>query len=224
MEIFNPPAYSLEENAFLVKHLGEAPEVVEMDYPDGKYPVGVNPNAVFPEIERIFRMTQQEEHRGLQWKGVEACKTACKVYLEQMNQWIEDRKNGAPRFPSLYVWDDRGRAMKGAVGADAVVKTYFDDNGDRVPFAINLLTDETHYLPKWIRSAGPTVIPKLLEDKEKGTIQCPICHFTQQYNLDTPSTYNTARGRMAKHLVAARQKPDLHREVYTQEFGSASQS
>src|SRR4051812_15400744 len=125
MEIFNPVAYSLEENQFLIKHLGEAPEVVEMDYPNGQLPVGVNSNAVMPALERVFRLMQQEEHRGLQWQGVEAVRNACKVYVTQYNKWQEERKRGGPKLPSRYVWDDRGRSTKGAVGADGVIVTTY---------------------------------------------------------------------------------------------------
>lgn len=222
---FNPVAYSIEENKFLIEHLGNPPEVVEMDSA-GQWPVGVNPAAVRPIIEQVYRFEQQKEHRGTEWVGVEAVKEAARIYVREHTQWTKDHlTRRGPKLPTLMVWDERGRGHKGAVGADGnTVTTYFDENGERQKLAIELTkTGEEVYKPSWIKKAQvEAIIPKLVEDTVKGTIQCPICFHTQQYDPDQRSTYNQARSRMAKHLVSKTLKdPDKHREIYTQEFSSA---
>lgn len=218
LEIINPVEYSVEDADFLVKYLGEPSEVAELD----GFPVGVNPSRALGCLDRVYRLIKQQEARNFQWVGVEAVRDCFRTYARVFKQWQEDHlKRGAPKYPSQYVWDDSGRGHKGAVGADGNVSTYFDENGDRKPFALNLMPNgmET-YIPSWVKPAAKRPIPKLIEDSDKGTIQCPVCHFTQNYDKDTRSSYNLARGRMQKHLVGTRKDPDMHREVFTQEFAS----
>lgn len=222
-DILNPVVFSIEEAAFLVKYAGEAPEVVEIDLAEST-PAGVNPSAVLPMIERLHRLSQQAEKRGLEWAGVPAVKACLTTYVTKMRAWEHDRRHGGPKHPSLYVWDERGKGHKGAVGSDSInVTTYFDEQGERHQFAMELVPSgmET-YKPSWISGKKAPMAPKLIEDSEKGTIQCPVCYFTQNYDPATRSTYNLARGRMAKHLTASTKEPDRHREVHTQEFASAN--
>lgn len=217
-EVLNPPQFSVEEAKYLVQYLGEPPAVAELD----EFPVGVNPNAVLPVLEKVFALMQQASARNFQWIGVEAVRDGFKVYVDQMERWRADARKGAPKLPSQFVWDDSGRGHKGAVGADGNVSTYFDETGQRKPFAIELIPSGLEgYTPSWLKpQPGRRAIPKLIEDSDKGTIQCPVCHFTQNYDKDTRSSYNLARGRMQKHLTQTRKDPDMHREVFTQEFAS----
>lgn len=216
-ETINPVEYSVEEAKFLIKYLGEPSEVAELD----GFPTGVNPNAVLPCLDRIYRLIKQTEARNFKWAGVQAVKDGFQVYVTQFERWQSDNRRGAPKYPSQYVWDDSGRGHKGAVGADGNVSTYFDETGQRKQFLIDLIPDGLeHYVPAWVRPAEKRPVPKLIEDSDKGTIACPVCHFTQNYDVDTRSTYNLARGRMSKHLLQSRKNPDMHREVYTQEFAS----
>lgn len=219
-EIFDPTAYSIEEATYLLHALGQSPEVIEIDLASGT-PAGVNAKAVLSACDRIHRLMQQAEHRGLQWCGVDAVRDALQTYITEFTKWQRDAQRGAPKYPSQYVWDDRGRGHKGAVGADAgTVATYFDADGNRHPFALELIGQgQTTFVPAWIKATPAPMVAALIEDTDKGTIQCPICYFTQSYDKDVRSTYNLARGRMQKHLTSARKHADKHREVFTQEFG-----
>lgn len=217
-ESINPCLYSVEEAKYLVKHLGEPPEVAGMD----ATPAGVNPQAVLPLLDRIYRLQQQADSRGLQWCGIQAVKDGFQTYVNVFAQWQEDQRRGAPKFPSQYVWDASGRGHKGAVGADGgVIHTYFDETGTRKSFVIELLGTSDTYVPTWARKVEKQPIPKLIHDQAKGTIECPVCHLTHNYDPQTRSTFNLAMGRMQKHLTSATKDSDMHREVFTQEFGTA---
>jgi len=130
----------------------------------------------------------------------------------------------------MYYWDRNGGGHWQGIGSDrGHVKMYRDEDGAWQSFDL-LLTTQPEYsrgdwsLPKMMPSADKTTsttLPKELqfdEDTDKGTITCPICGHTEQYNPDASATRNLARGRMAKHCNAPKMEHDAHRELYYEEF------
>lgn len=243
MTTFNPVKLSLEENAWLLRHLGEPPQVALRDIhpaldpkasPKDKnpviYPDGVNPASVKPVVEGIFELVQLEKHDGLQWVGIEKVKTAIQTWLTQNAKWEADSKRyrGAPRWPSLYTYDSKGRAHWGGPGSDSgEVRTYFGPAGERIPFEIELLNEFIR--PEW---SAPTMetednAPLLKVDSETNRIECMIplaeggrCGHTESYKAGSRASYNAARARMSKHLRKATVEVEAHRELHTNEFGS----
>lgn len=220
MMIFDPVLYSHQENEFLAAHVGE-PAIVAFKDP---LPKGVNPKAVRPLIERVFELQQLEQHDGTPWAGVQAIRDAIKVYQEQTEKWAKDRRRGRPRFPSLYVFDQKGRGRRGGPGSDSSrVKTYFNSNGERVPFAIYLVgQEEEAWAPEWHQADLPTPSSSLKVDDANRRVECLVCGHTESFNPESRGSQNAAMGRMKRHLAkdVRAEFADKHREVLSQEFGN----
>jgi hypothetical protein len=215
-DTFDPVALSLEENAFLIEHLGKPPKVVSRV----AFPAGVNPKAVMPVIEDIYALLEIEKHDQEAWTGVDVIKARCRTYIEQRERWAEMKQRGGvafPKFPSMAGWDGRGKPHLGAVGSDAqTVRTYFDDQGDRQPFAVSLHDDGIPaFAPPWVKRER-AYDALIVED---GSVTCPICKHAETWEPSSQSAHNMAMARMSKHLVSAKREPDVHKALHTKVFG-----
>ena len=214
MESFNPVRYSLEENQFFLKHLGESPVLALQ----ATTPKGVNPVAVQEVLGEFYELDELEKHRGVPWAGKEVVTQVITRYLSEYEKWREMAKRGAPRFPTMYAWDGKGRPHRGGVTSDSgEVTTYFDENGDRQPLAVNLREKSMpDFNAPWVKKAEP--IPEsLIEDAEKGVLQCSIDGWTTNFKPESRQSYNMARGRMAKHCRAS--KDERVQEFAVKVFG-----
>ncbi len=214
---FDPVAYSKEENEFFLAHLGK-PTVVALR--EVKAPV--NPRAVQPVLDRVNELEELRKHNSVNWVGVQALKDAIKVWLEQDARWEYDylRTRGrAPRFPSMFSYDTKGRPHRSGPGSDThVPKTYFDAKGDRHEFAVDL---QPEFEAPWV-SPGFTEKPQttgLVVNQEANRIEC-FCGHTESFKADSRASYNAARARMSKHLRKETLRQEEHRDVHTQEFGN----
>jgi hypothetical protein len=201
IEVFDPATYSLEENAFFLKHLGEAPLAVMQN----TLPAGVNPAAVEQGLGRLYELSQLEQHQGTPWAGLDRISSAITCYLTEHARWREMAKRGAPAFPSMYAWDGKGRPHRSGIGSDSGrVRTYFTENGERKPFAVPLVEviPEAFAAP-WVKADEP-IPDACLENAEKGTMECPIDGFSTQWNPDSRQAYNLARARMARHCKSSK--------------------
>lgn len=212
----DPVTLSIEENEFLLEHLGEPPVVALRAMPDK-----VNPNAVRPLIERVYELSELEKHSGMIWTGTEQLKAAIRTYLEQANKWATDRRRGRVRFPSLHSFDSRNRPHRGGVGSDSgQVRTYINSKGERLPFAIPMIPDTNQaWAPDWTETTEQHFTSKLNTNTEANRIECLICGHTESFKAESRGSYNAARARMSKHLRTAKDNTDDHREAHTQEFG-----
>lgn len=242
LNTFDPVNYSLEENAFLLEHIGEpviialrsVPASAPLAKPFHKdknpvyWPSGINPIAVKGILERVNELQELEKHEGVKWVGVEVLKDKIKAYLRENAKWDNDHKrtNGrAPRFPSLSSYDAKGRPHRGGPGSDAGrVRSYFGPAGERIPFEVNLISD---YVVEWA-APGFSEAPsdkRLFVDPDSSRIECRvkvgdgICGHTEKYKAASRSSYNVARARMSKHLTRAQENVEEHRELHTEEFG-----
>ena len=165
MEIFDPVLYSIAENRFFLKHIGESPVAV-MQSP---LPKGVQPEAVQDVLGTIYELDELEKHRGTAWVGHQPIQDTIETYLREWERWAEDAKRGAPRFPTLHAWDGKGRPHRGGVGSDSSrVTTYMDENGKRQPFRVDLkYTIPQDFKPSWVQEEEP-LPDALVEDAEKG--------------------------------------------------------
>ena len=214
MNEFDPVVYSHEENKFLLDHLGE-PTVVAMK----QVQPPVNPLAIKPILERVNELEQLKKHEGQEWVGIPAIKQAIATYLEMDAKWEFDNKRSkkAPRFPSLYSFDSRGRGHRGGPGSDAgQVRTYFGPNGERIPFAIQLEVGPSDEWTAPTMTETPT--KGLTVNAEAHRIEC-FCGHTESYKEGSRSSYNAARARISKHLRKATDEIEQHREIHTAEFG-----
>lgn len=215
-DTFDPVLLSLEENAFLIEHLGKAPAVVRRV----PFPAGVNPKAVLPVIEELYALAEVEKADGVEWTGFETVKARCQTYLDQKAQWAVMKERGGktfPTHPSMAEWDGRGRPRVGASGSDAHrVRTYFDEQGQRQKLAVSLHHEGPAFQVPW--SKKPKVYTELVTDEEKGAITCPICGHAEKFQMDAPSTRTMAQTRMARHLTSAKQEPDAHKALHTKVY------
>lgn len=244
---FNPVRLSNEENEFLLEHLGQ-PTLVALRTIKGVtnpkpvhtkeknptiYPEGVVPSAVKPILDGINELMDLEKHEGIKWVGIEKVKDAIKVWLRENAKWAADFKRTrgrAPRYPSLYSFDARGKAYLSGPGSDSgEVRTYFGPSGERIPFEIDLMSD---YVAEW---APPAVHEDITDvhlkvDAEASRIECRVpkrdeagvvCGHVETYKAGSRASYNAARARMSKHLRKETDNAEVHREVHTLEFGTA---
>lgn len=220
IDTFNPVKYSLEECEFLKENLGK-PTIVALK----AVPVNVIVKAVKPVLDRVNELQDLVKHeKGFTWVGVEAMVNRIDIYLTQQAKWIADKKRfpRAPRFPTMHSYDAKNKPHRGGPGSDSgQVRTYFDEKGERHEFALNLLANmETGgWAPEWAKES--TIDTKAIKnDIENRRLECTVCKHTETYKHDSASSYNAARGRLSKHLRTATDEVALHRELYTNEFGS----
>lgn len=219
---FNPVKFSDAENKFLYENLGkETILAMRVLTPP------VNPKAVRPILDRVNELIALEKHDGAKWVGVERLKEAIAQWIKQNQKWAFDHKRNkkAPRWPSLFSYDSKGRPHWSGPGSDSgEVRTYFGPAGERIPFEV-LLVPENY--AEW---TAPTVEqsgdPALYVDPEANRIECRvpvdggICGHTESYKPGSRSSYNAARARMSKHLRKATANAESHRELHTNEFNS----
>lgn len=221
---FDPVLCSTADNEFLLAQLGK-PTIVAMralQFP-------VTPATVRPILDRANELEELRKADKLEWVGYDAMKAAIVVWLNQNAKWADDHKRSrnAPRFPSLYSYDGKGRPHRGGPGSDSGrVRTYFAPNGDRIPFAIDLIPDQRR---EW---AAPgfteqSANEKLLKvDSSTNRIEClvpvgdHVCGHTESFKPDSRASQNAARARMSKHLRKSTIEVEAHRELHTLEFGT----
>jgi hypothetical protein len=223
--VFDPVLCSNADNLFLLDHLGE-PTVVAMR----SLQPPATPATVRPILDRINELQSLEKADGEKWVGVNACKQAIKTWMAQNAKWAHDykTKRNAPRWPSLYSYDAQGRPHRSGPGSDSGrVRTHFGPNGERIPFAVNLVPDVQTPWEGPISTEQP-LSSGLKVDAETHRIEClvkldngSICGHTESYKDSSRSSYNAARARMSKHLRKTTENMDGHRAVHTLEFGGA---
>lgn len=214
----DPVIYSEEERAWLLENIDKPIAVAFKD----RLPKGVNARTVRPLLERLHELEQLMVHENQPWLGFEAVRDAIRVFNREDAKWAADaaKSRRAPRFPSLYSYDAKGRPHLGGPDSDSGrVRTYFKD-GKRVPFAVNLVPD---WQPEWIAPtlAEENAEPGLFNNAEFHRWEC-FCGHTEQYKDGSRSSENAAKARMSKHLRKATEDIDRHREVHTNVFGQAS--
>jgi hypothetical protein len=217
IQTFDPVKYSEAENDFLLENIGK-PVVVAMR--EVRPPV--NPNAVKPIIARIAELEQLKQHEGVNWTGVEAIKASIKAWKRENAKWALDarRNRKAPRWPSRYSFDGKGRPHLGGPGSDShQIKTYFGPAGERIPFEVDLMPDN---VAPWTAPGFTEQFTSgkagLTEDPDKNRIEC-FCGHTESYRAESRASHSAARARMSKHLRKADSEKEKHLELYSLEFG-----
>lgn len=222
MITFDPVNLTIDENKFLLENLGK-PTLAALK---NGVPAGVSYKVIKDVLDACNEYERVKEHDGTQWAGFDAVKAKIQVYIEQSAKWAADKRLGRPRFPSMYSFDGRGKPHWGGVGSDSGhVKTYFDSEGNRIPFAIDLVdVYRDEYVPEWAEKVAVAETKAdakdgVLVDNAKQRIECLICNHVEKFRVDSRRSYNAARGRMSKHLRNARERVDEHREAHTLVFG-----
>lgn len=216
MDVFDPVAYSLEENQFIKENIGKPPIVALQNRP-----AGVNVTAVRPVLVRVYELEELQKHSGIPWSGLQAVRDAIDTYLAMAEKWANDRRKGAPRFPSLYSYDQKNRPHIYGPGSDAgKVASYINRDSQRVRFEVDLVPDGTpSWVPDW-KEGSERPESGLTVNSELNRIECNICGHTESFKADSRASFNASRARMSKHLRSSLVEPSAHRELHTLEFNS----
>jgi hypothetical protein len=218
MNTFDPVKYSREELAFLLENVGKSPLIALM------LPLnGASPQTLRPILQEVFDREHLKAVDGIEWVGIEAIKETIRNWIREdaKNENAYKRSRGkVPRNPSMYVRDAKGVYHFAAPGSDSDrPRSFIDEKGRRIPYEIPLDAPEANpWVEEEIVSAAPVA---LLVDESKARIECPICHHTESWNIESRLSFNAARARMSKHLKNPMNKEvQLHQELYTMEFHS----
>lgn len=216
MDTIDPVKYSVAENRFLLENVGKAP-IVALKH---ALPEGVNPRAVRPVLQEVYDREQLRTAEGVAWVGIEKVKEALERFVKLDEQWEHDyqRTRGRiPRYPTLYSKDGKGKYHLYGPGSDAgIPQTYLASDGTRQRLAVELDGYVNDYQPEGVKEAPKSLL--IAEDKHR--LECPICHHTESFKEGSKSSQNAARARMATHLKRTTDEVDLHRELYTNEYGA----
>jgi hypothetical protein len=223
--VFDPVSYSVEGNAWLIAHIGESSQQATLT----GVPPGVD-RATIAALDDLYRLDQAAQATGGTWVGFEAIRAAARTYLVQLQQWEANyqrqrsRDPNYPRYPSLCTWDSFGRYHKGGVGSDSGrVATYFDEQGSRQRFALELQpeTRGAEEVPTWLRGKRKAQeFTEIIENDTIGYFECPICQVRESYEAMSAASRNGARAKLGKHLTNARTEKDAHKALHTLAFGS----
>lgn len=219
---FDPVELSKAENQWLLDNL-DKPLAVAFSQP---LPVGVTRKAVRSVMEAAQELDELQQAGHGVWKGREAIKQAIQTWFTVDSKWEADwrRFRGRiPRYPSLYSFDSKGRPFRGGPGSDSGrVRTYFGPNGQRIPFAIDLvdLGEQVWSGPVGSMDEAPRV-DGLVLNADLHRLEC-FCGHTESFREGSRASQNAARARMSKHLRKATDEVARHREIHTAEFGTAS--
>lgn len=157
--------------------------------------------------------------------GIDAIKKSIDTYLSSAERDLEMWKRGAPRYSSMHTWDAKGRPHKLGTGSDSdIVRTVIDENGARRELGVDLRptspTNRSNFTAPWAEKKSAVLPNDLIEDEEKGFIQCPLCGFAQNYNTASDQSRNMARARVGKHMQSITGAgAEEHKELYTHIFG-----
>ena len=214
--VFDPALLSFPDCEFLLAHAEDAPAVAQRNLPQDCN------KTVLEWVQRFYDLDQLQNAGKGTWRGREVVKEAIKTYLKVREEWQRDKQLGAPAFPSLYEFDSRGKGHFQASGSDSGrVRTYFDSDGKRVPFAVNLVLESAQtWTPRWVGKRPDQVSDKIVEDLDKAIFTCSICSKTETFRADSRASRAAARARMSKHLRNAQTEKERHLELHTLEFNS----
>jgi hypothetical protein len=234
LERFEPAQYSLQDLSFLVEHLGKPP-VVAFRFPLAE---GTHRNRL-DEVLRTVHEHQQiaETDETYQWAGVDVIRDAIGRFLDWHERSRKIQARGAKdsigaliTYPSMYTFDEDGRAYKFAVDADSAecVRTEILEDGSRRAFAVMLASPvqgaQTSIadLAPWIKPKSPAERPldKVLdersaENKRVAHLRCGICGHTEEYDPANPAARRVAMARVRKHLKQATASINRHRTLLT---------
>lgn len=220
LELFEPALLSLEENEFVLAHLGETANVALHEMDDE----GVNPRAIRPVLQRFTELEELQEQRGVKWAGYDAIKDSITRYLDWQRRSQDIQKDGGPRHPSQHVWDDEGAMHRAGSGADSsdMVRSEILDDGSRKTFSVRLRDRDQQKRANmpWVKgqttrpSDSSADAPKDRIIAGKGSFICSICdEAIATFKKGNAASKNLARRKVQKHLSTARANVSRHRAV-----------
>jgi hypothetical protein len=186
---------------YVLSNLGESPVSALQE----QLPKGVNPVVVQEVLGEIYDLEELKKHRDIEWAGTKAISDTINRYLSEWERWREMSSRGAPRFPTMHAWDGKGRPHRGGIGSDSgEISTYIDSDGNRKKFALELVdVGVQEFVAPWTKEQEP-IPDSLVEDWDKGRLECPVDGWTTSFKPESKQSYNLARARIAKHCRSSK--------------------
>lgn len=233
-EEFEPGMFSTAELHFLLEHLRDPPIAAWHEFDPDKTHKGVQAARLKPFHERLYELEELRRHRELPWAGFDAINESIERFLQWQDRSAEiaRRSRGVFKHPSMFFWDDTGKAHKYATDADSgeMVRTEILNDGTRRSFKVHLtmkpedvLQASAADLMPWVKSKKDEIKLDALETNTTGRlgyIRCPICQHTEEFPTASKMAHTQARGRMARHLKRAKEQVNRHRLLYTKAFST----
>lgn len=221
---FEPGMFSIPELHFALEHLREPPVASFSDFSVDTYP-GVQRARLEPVLEKIHEFETVRQHRGVEWIGFDAIQDSIERFLQwhDRSEEIRRRSRGTIVNPSQFHWDDTGARYKYAIGADSaeMVRHEILDSGERKPFKVRMTLKPEDALAASVTDLMPWVMSKkglLVKDaieiqtaKRTGTMRCSVCGHSEEFQSASQQAKAGARGRMVRHLKAAKEEMNRHR-------------
>lgn len=230
LQRFEPAQYSIPDLRFLLEHVGKSPAVA--------FRQPLEPGTHRNTLDEVLRAVYEHEEikraeDDYQWAGIEAITDSISRFLAWHDRSRELQRRGARdaagaliTYPSMYMWDEDGRAYKYAVDADAgdMVRTEILADGSRRPFGITLSNaggDERAHISDiapWVKTSAQAAREddKVVEEKSAknpkvGHLRCTICDETQSFDPKNQQTRRLAMARMHRHMKTAKVSVNRHR-------------
>jgi hypothetical protein len=253
MEQFDPIVRSDQECAYLLAHLEESPAVALVGVQKASVqkinaaqqlenvdvwigvPDGVNPTVIRKDLGRFRELAELEDVKGLEWCGYDALRDRLEWYLGKYIPTRDRmRQAGMIPNPSMFHFDSEGNAYRGADGTDSGrVRTWIDENGERHPFALDLVHRDGRIRKEhWTVPSPDSFVPKgsikepeidtaplpvvdleLFEDAAKGNLECGVCGYVSNYKPGNRRSRNMAKINMRKHCGGAKAEVAAHRKL-----------
>jgi hypothetical protein len=220
---FDPVIFSDEENLFIQKHVGKSPAAA---FTGAKYGPGFSRIGVEAFLSRIRDLKDVQELHKLPWVGEEPI-------VERSNMWMEYRErykaakalNPSSAHPSMFHFTADGSEYYQGVGSDSgLVRTYFDEDGTRRPWALPLT--KAHDAQSQAAWGSQEIVESMQDDRlavnedlTLGKVECSICGHTETWDPDKPTGRGPARRKMKKHCMSARKDVAMHRKLGVEVFG-----
>lgn len=229
-DVFDPGPYNNAElQALLDLDLGKSPLVLAEEL--AKYPADLR-FSIEPALQRFFDLQQLKDHKDQEWCGADIIRSSCELMIEYRKQYQANKlRTGVGFHPSLHTSDSRGNQRYGGIGSDSGrVRTYKGADGERIPFAVNLLTGDTESF-QWAFQAPavegalgnlsehkPSVSIEFIrrERGENGIIECPICGHAETFSLDSAGSEHDALHAMGRHCQTARDEVEAHMLLFNE--------
>lgn len=212
MQVFQPAQYSIEENRFMLDHLGESPNVALHE----GAPKGVNPVAIKTALGKFTELEELQALRKVPWAGYDAIRDSISRFIEFQEKCVEGQQYGEPRHPSQMTWDSTGAMSRGGVGSDSsdMVRSELRPDGERVPFGVTLI-DGKKRTSMWGKKTAPPSSEDKIVDNGNGTFTCTICaKVVASYDKDRGTrARNTAKKAVRDHCLKAKREHSRHRAI-----------
>ncbi len=226
---FEPTEYAIEELQFLLTNLQKPPSVLR----EIKFPIGIVRMQILKIVTQCYELQEKLTNLQIPWAGYDKVRDSIERTLAWYQTCAELARRGGPVHASMQAWDGNRYQPRGVESDSQMVRTEILKDGSRRPLGLDLASPGGQSVgpnligaAPWLEQGGGSPNQDLLaatptelvyEENLKaqtGTVQCPICQWTESYKTQTSGSRNVALTRMKKHLKQSKTDRDKHAILY----------